>query len=397
MCDLCSLCLRTAHRRVQISAKLRHLSRVDVNANSAIFTVRVLGALMLEASKIARDFSDSKKIETGTVEVLEWIGAAYGRQRSGAQDAQSTTAEAPTSKHMAANARAALFLNYLKTTAPSLSAPSRQTFAAFVVLLGTVCGAAFQHMGGTEHLRTTIEPMTETYVDASQAVQHSEVQETTEKPALADIEHEVQEAKSRLADESQARISAETKAAQLATALAAETLARENAERAATLASVEIAAERKARTVAEEAANSAQEALARAPTNAAPDPSTLLPATPRASPTESSSTANSPPRQETEQSHNVLQIAATSSDKFGGALLEGQKHFAQGDLEGARQYFRRVVKMGFPEGALALGNTFDPVSLSKAGLLGVPRDPAQARQWYRLAHTLAQNRRQKRE
>ena len=353
---------------------------------------------MLEASKIARDFSDSKKIETGTVEVLEWIGAAYGRQRSGAQDAQSTTAEAPTSKHMATNARAALFLNYLKTTAPSLSAPSRQAFAAFVVLLGTVCGAAFQHMWGTEHLRTTIEPMTETYVDASQAVQHSEVQETTEKPALADIEHEVQEAKSRLAGESQARISAETKAAQLATALAAETLARENAERAATLASVEIAAERKARTVAEEAANSAQEALARAPTNAAPDPSTLLPATPRASPTESSSTANSPPpRQETEQAHNVLQIAATSSGRFGGALLEGQKHFAQGDLEGARQYFRRVVKMGFPEGALALGNTFDPVSLSKAGLLGVPRDPAQARQWYRLAHTLAQNRRQKRE
>ena len=187
---------------------------------------------MLEASKIARDFSVSKKIETSTVEVLEWIGAAYGRQRSGDQDAQSTTAEAPTSKHMAANARAALFLNYLNTTAPSLSAPSRQVFAAFVVLLGTVCGAAFQHMWGTEHLRTTIEPMTETYLDASYAVHHSEVLETTEKPALADIEHEVQEAKSRLAGESQARISAETKAAQLATALAAETLVRENAERA---------------------------------------------------------------------------------------------------------------------------------------------------------------------
>src|SRR5260221_273933 len=49
--------------------------------------------------------------------------------------------------------------------------------------------------------------------------------------------------------------------------------------------------------------------------------------------------------------------AADNSDAAGSALLQGEKLFAKGDLEAARQRFEQAAKMGMPEGALALGNT----------------------------------------
>ena len=80
---------------------------------------------------------------------------------------------------------------------------------------------------------------------------------------------------------------------------------------------------------------------------------------------------------------------AANSDAATTALLEGEELFAKGDLEEARQRFQQAAKMGMPEAALALGNTYDRVSLAKAGL-NLTGDPTRARQWYRRALELAQ-------
>ena len=86
---------------------------------------------------------------------------------------------------------------------------------------------------------------------------------------------------------------------------------------------------------------------------------------------------------------NASVNAAANSDAANSALLQGEKLFAKGDLEAARQRFEQAAKMGMPEGALALGNTYDRVSLAKAGL-NLTGDPTRARQWYRRALELAQ-------
>ncbi len=72
-------------------------------------------------------------------------------------------------------------------------------------------------------------------------------------------------------------------------------------------------------------------------------------------------------------------------------IIEGQAHFAKGDLPSARAAFAKAFESGLPEAALALGNTFDPVSLAKAGVKA-KGDPALARRWYRRAFELAMRR-----
>jgi len=88
--------------------------------------------------------------------------------------------------------------------------------------------------------------------------------------------------------------------------------------------------------------------------------------------------------------------AAGNPDAATSVLLEGENLFAKGDLEAARQRFEQAAKMGMPEGALALGNTYDPVSLAKTGL-NLTGDPTRARQWYRRALELAQIQRERRQ
>ncbi len=68
-------------------------------------------------------------------------------------------------------------------------------------------------------------------------------------------------------------------------------------------------------------------------------------------------------------------------------LAAGQAHFAKGNLPGARAAFAKAFETGLAEAALALGNTFDPVSLAKAGVKD-KGDPTLARRWYRRAFEL---------
>ena len=72
-------------------------------------------------------------------------------------------------------------------------------------------------------------------------------------------------------------------------------------------------------------------------------------------------------------------------------LVAGQAHLAKGDLPAARAAFAKAFETGLPEAALALGNTFDPVSLAKVGLKD-KGDPQIARRWYSRAFELAMSR-----
>ena len=75
-------------------------------------------------------------------------------------------------------------------------------------------------------------------------------------------------------------------------------------------------------------------------------------------------------------------------------LAAGEAALAKGDLEAARRYFKELADAGLPEGALALGSTYDPKSLERAGLAGAQADRARAKEWYRRAIELAQTERQ---
>jgi hypothetical protein len=69
-------------------------------------------------------------------------------------------------------------------------------------------------------------------------------------------------------------------------------------------------------------------------------------------------------------------------------LKRGQDFLANGDLAAARLLLRRAAEAGSAEAALALGTTFDPVTLHRLGAIGALADPAQARQWYQRAAEL---------
>ena len=312
--------------------------------------------LMLDQSK-----SDAKRNDA---EVLVWIGTAYGRRR----DAKSTP-------H--ANALAAFHLDQL--------ARHKRGVIAVLIVLFTVTAIALVHVHAsarflgitwTEKARQTVTP---------QEPEAAQLSEDTHPR----IELDRQEAKAQLASEHEARVALEARVEQLVSELAAQTRDRENAERASADTSTQLSAEHKARVDAEDAAKASREALARiessvATAAVAPSPVPLQKAQVERKPTESPTSWEATARVVT-----TSVSAAGNSDAASSALLQGEKLFAKGDLEAARQRFEQAAKMGMPEGALALGNTYDPVSLAKAGL-NLTGDPRRARQWYRRALELAQ-------
>ncbi|MBP2291453.1 hypothetical protein [Azospirillum rugosum] len=63
-------------------------------------------------------------------------------------------------------------------------------------------------------------------------------------------------------------------------------------------------------------------------------------------------------------------------------LKRGQELFAQGDLAGARLFFRRAAASGSAEASLALGKTYDPLVLERMHVRGLSPDPEQAVRFY---------------
>ncbi len=130
---------------------------------------------------------------------------------------------------------------------------------------------------------------------------------------------------------------------------------------------------------------------------AAPAPAPLLPGPePVAVRDGSIAMVQPPPALQTNLPEQPRPVAPRVNQTRNADLIEGQAHFAKGDLTAARAAFAKSFESGLPEAALALGNTFDPVSLAKAGVKA-KGDPALARRWYRRAFELAMRRPARRE
>ena len=361
-------------------------------------------------------------------EVLEWIGTAYGRVRAAhkkppphKRPPQRPPSQRPPSQAHVQQGRRWTVRRWTLTARAVLRrwrpialtgalAPFRHHEIAIGALLVPAMSALWfaqlesisepgpEATPAVAQLELSAEPRAkDTHAEQDKKITIPEVAEQAKAPVRLAEETQAQRAR-----EQEARDAAEVRAKQSSEDLVRQAEARETAERerAASVAALE--AERAARDQAEQAAKSAKDALDRAPSHdAASAPPTLavsMPVVPVTSPPPVAIAAAEPEKPLAQPAAPVIEAraavkTANTAPKFSGpaaaVLAEGEKLFGKGDLEAARQNFARAVKMGSPEGALALGNTFDPVSLANAGLkLG--GDPARARQWYRRAFELAQ-------
>jgi len=64
---------------------------------------------------------------------------------------------------------------------------------------------------------------------------------------------------------------------------------------------------------------------------------------------------------------------------------EGLIAFAEGDIATARAFLQRAAESGDARALMALGDTYDPTTLSRLGAMGIRGDEATARQYYSRA------------
>jgi len=61
-----------------------------------------------------------------------------------------------------------------------------------------------------------------------------------------------------------------------------------------------------------------------------------------------------------------------------------------GDVNSARLFFGRAVRIGLGQAALAMAETYDPDELRRLGVLGIQPNLAEARKWYEKAQELGE-------
>jgi len=66
-------------------------------------------------------------------------------------------------------------------------------------------------------------------------------------------------------------------------------------------------------------------------------------------------------------------------------LAEGLVAFAKGDIATARAFLKRAVEGGDARALVALGDTYDPTTLSRLGAIGIKGDESAARGYYSRA------------
>ena len=64
---------------------------------------------------------------------------------------------------------------------------------------------------------------------------------------------------------------------------------------------------------------------------------------------------------------------------------EGLIAFAEGDIATARAFLQRAAESGDPRALMALGDTYDPTTLSRLGAVGIKGDEGTARGYYSKA------------
>jgi uncharacterized glyoxalase superfamily protein PhnB len=280
-------------------------------------------------------------------------------------------------------------------------------------------------------------PTQATVATASEAVGGSTLQvAAVPAPEDAAINESVERIRNALTEEQTARRAAEASQRQTLTELETERAARQEAERAAERLRAELSAARATRAAAEQIAGDANDPITwetqavpaasgnppsmpipaepaapvTAAMNVAPEPAleTATPevATPEAAAPEAAASESGPSAPDASPEASASPAgpspAASSQADLAKAepkarpvpsnplLAEGRAAMANGDIEAARRHFRRLAAQGLPEAALALGSTYDPVSVERAGLASAQADRVQAKQWYRRAIELAQ-------
>jgi len=69
-------------------------------------------------------------------------------------------------------------------------------------------------------------------------------------------------------------------------------------------------------------------------------------------------------------------------------VARGEKYLVDGNIEAARQFFRRAADAGLAAAALRLAATYDPAELASLHAEGVLPDSAEAKKWYERAREL---------
>src|SRR5205085_6834176 len=68
-----------------------------------------------------------------------------------------------------------------------------------------------------------------------------------------------------------------------------------------------------------------------------------------------------------------------------GLVARGDLAFGIGDIAAARLFYERAAEAGNGQAAIRLGESFDPLFLSRSGMRGVRGDSGLALQWYKRA------------
>lgn len=77
--------------------------------------------------------------------------------------------------------------------------------------------------------------------------------------------------------------------------------------------------------------------------------------------------------------------APAASEEARRLCAQGLVALAQGSIASARAYLQRAADAGDARALLALGETYDPVTLARIGVLGLKGDAARARDYYAQA------------
>ena len=80
-------------------------------------------------------------------------------------------------------------------------------------------------------------------------------------------------------------------------------------------------------------------------------------------------------------------MLAIPIDEARRLCAEGLVAFAKGDIATARAFFVSAASAGDARALVALGDTFDPATLSHLGVIGLKGDEAKARDYYARAVT----------
>jgi hypothetical protein len=81
-------------------------------------------------------------------------------------------------------------------------------------------------------------------------------------------------------------------------------------------------------------------------------------------------------------------IPQLTAGELATLMQRGRRFIESGDFSSARPVYRRAAEAGYAEAALALGETYDPQTLSERGAVGISPNVEQARHWYERARDM---------